>query len=266
MSVIASAPAAEHHREPLGIGEARPRLSWKITAPDHWRQRRYQLEITRGGVRQIFAVDSAEQLLVDWPGTPLASRERAVVRVLVEGDAGASEWSQPTSIEAGLLEPGDWVARAVGGAWSEDPESDERRPARVRREFRVDGELESARLYVTAHGLYEIELNGTRVGDDAMSPGWTVYPERLRYYSYDVTAHLHSGANAIGSWLGDGWYRGRLGWRGGFRNLFGSDLSLIAQLELHYADGRTDTIATDESWTAAVGPILRARTGSFDRS
>lgn len=263
MPVIASAPAAEHHREPLGIGESQPRLSWKITAPEGWRQVRYELEIRRTGGVRVFSVDSSEQLLVAWPDEPLASRERAMVRVRVEGQGGAaSGWSEPTPIEAGLLRPSDWVARPVGGAWPEDPESDERRPARVRREFELDGEIESARLYVTAHGLYEVELNGARVGADAMSPGWTVYRERLRYYSYDVTAHLKPGANAIGSWLGDGWYRGRLGWRGGFRNLFGSDLSLIAQLEVQHRDGRIVTIATDETWTAAVGPILRS--GNYD--
>jgi len=89
-----------------------------------------------------------------------------------------------------------------------------------------------------------------------LSPGWTVYRERLRYYTYDVTSHLVEGANAIGAWLGDGWYRGRLGWRGGFRNLFGDDLSFLAQLELVYADGSTDVVATDTSWRAAPGPIL----------
>ena len=263
MTVIASAPAVEHHREPFGIGESHPRLSWKVSAPDDWRQASYELEVTRGGRATLSHVDSTEQLLVPWPGEALASRESATVRVRVADRAGrVSGWSEATTLEAGLLDPADWVARPVGGAWPEDPNSDDRRPARVRRAFRVDGAVASARLYATAHGLYEIEINGRRVGDDALSPGWTVYPQRLRYYSYDVTGHLTEGENAVGSWLGDGWYRGRLGWRGGFRNLFGSDLSLIAQLEIRYTDGRTETIASDESWSAAVGPILRS--GNYD--
>jgi alpha-L-rhamnosidase len=165
-------------------------------------------------------------------------------------------------VEAGLLEPGEWRAVPVGGGWPEDPESDDRRPAIVRREFQLDGEPVSARLYATAHGLYEVEINGRRVGDDAMSPGWTVYPHRLRYYTYDVTSYLRPGANAIGAWLGDGWYRGRLGWRGGFRNLFGSDLSFIGQLEVRLADGRVQTVATDGEWSASPGPIIR--TGNYD--
>ncbi|MER7273887.1 family 78 glycoside hydrolase catalytic domain [Dactylosporangium sp. NPDC000244] len=185
------------------------------------------------------------------------------MRVRVAGADGVyGPWSEPTELEAGLLEPGDWVAAPVGAAWDEDPDSDDRRPSLVRREFEVGAGLRSARLYVTAHGLYEVELNGRRVGDDAMSPGWTVYAKHLRYYTYDVTPLLRTGGNAIGSWLGDGWYRGRLGWRGGFRNLFGSDLSLLAQLELRYDDGRTETVATDASWRAAPSPIIR--TGNYD--
>ncbi|WP_223693257.1 alpha-L-rhamnosidase [Leifsonia poae] len=258
-----SAPTVEHHREPLGIGQSSPRLSWKTTAPGDWRQTGYELELDRADEVRHYRVDGAEQILVPWPGTPLASRESATVRVRVTGEDGATgPWSEKTTLEAGLLEPGDWAARPIGASWPEDPGSDDRRPAIVRHEFVVDGDPISARLYVTAHGLFEVELNGQRVGEDALAPGWTVYPKRLRYSTYDVSALLRPGANAIGSWLGDGWYRGRLGWRGGFRNLFGSDLSLIAQLELRYSDGRLVTIATDESWRASTGPIVRA--GNYD--
>ncbi len=185
------------------------------------------------------------------------------MRVRLEGqDGGWSDWSPATTVEAGLLSPGDWTARPVGAGWPEDRESDDRRPSLVRREFSVGEGLVSARLYASAHGLYEAELNGTRIGDDTLSPGWTVYPKRLRYYTYDVTALLSPGANAIGAWLGDGWYRGRLGWRGGFRNLFGDDLSFLGQLELTYSDGRRETVATDAAWKVAPSPILR--TGIYD--
>ncbi|WP_255621791.1 alpha-L-rhamnosidase [Pseudonocardia sp. DSM 110487] len=263
MAFPPSRPVVEHHREPFGIGEARPRISWTISAPPWWRQAGYELEIVRGSEIRTHVVRSAEQILLPWPEEPLASRERATIRVRVEGaDGSRSEWSPPTEVEAGLLDPADWSARPVGGAWPEDPDSDDRRPALVRRAFDVSGEIVSARVYASAHGLYELEINGARVGDDALSPGWTVYPKRLRYYTYDVTALLRGGENVIGGWLGDGWYRGRLGWRGGFRNLFGPDLSLIAQLEIHYADGRTQTVATDADWLAATGPIVR--TGNYD--
>ncbi|KJL21359.1 Bacterial alpha-L-rhamnosidase [Microbacterium oxydans] len=263
-----SAPRIEHHREPLGIGESSPRLSWTIAdAPDDWRQRSYAVTVVRGSsedrVEERIEVTSDEQVLVPWPFDALESRERVGVRVAVRGvDGSWSADSQETWLEAGLLRADDWSARPVGVDLDEDPESDARRATLVRRSFRVEGEIASARLYATAHGLYEAELNGVRVGTDTLSPGWTVYRERLRYYTYDVTALLVEGENALGAWLGDGWYRGRLGWRGGYRNVFGSDLSFLGQLELTYVDGRRETIATDGSWRAALSPIIRS--GIYD--
>ncbi len=263
MQAIPGAPTVEHHRQPLGIGERRPRLSWTVSAPPAWRQSAYEIELTRDTGTAVAQVSSNDQVLVPWPGDPLRSRERITIRVRVAGQEHTfGPWSHPTILEAGLLDPADWRAVPVGAAWPEDHDSDDRRPAIVRREFHLDGQPVRARLYATAHGLYEAEINGNRVGDDAMSPGWTVYPRRLRYYTYDVTSYLHPGANAIGAWLGDGWYRGRLGWYGGFRNLFGSDLSFIGQLEVRFADRRVQIVATDSEWLAAPSPILR--TGNYD--
>lgn len=264
MPITVEAPRVQHHRQPLGIGEPAPQISWVVNAaPADWVQHEYRLAITRGCGERLFPVRSGEQVLVPWPDAPLSSREAASIRVAVRGEQGEwSQWSPPTILEAGLLSPSDWVGRPVGAAWPEDPSSDDRRPSIVRREFDVREKPVRARLYASAHGLYEAELNGRRVGDDALSPGWTVYGRRLRYYSYDVTSHINPGRNAIGAWLGDGWYRGRLGWRGGFRNLFGYDLSFLGQLELSYADGSREIVVTDAAWKAAPSPILR--TGIYD--
>ncbi|WP_282846287.1 alpha-L-rhamnosidase [Microbacterium oxydans] len=263
-----SAPRIEHHREPLGIGESRPRLSWTMTdVPDDWRQQSYAVTVVRGGgedrVEERVEVTSDEQVLVPWPFDALDSRERVGVRVSVRGGDGSWSADSPeTWLEAGLLRADDWSARPVGVDLDEDPQSDARRATLVRRGFRIQGEIAGARLYATAHGLYEAEINGVRVGSDTLSPGWTTYRERLRYYTYDVTALLVDGENALGAWLSDGWYRGRLGWRGGYRNVFGSDLSFLGQLELTYVDGRRETIATDGSWRAALSPIIRS--GIYD--
>jgi alpha-L-rhamnosidase len=201
-------------------------------------------------------VVSSERHLVLWPTEPLVSRERVRVRVRVWTDDDiVSDWSMPSWAEAALLDPGDWLAKPVGGAWDED-QSGDRRPARVRRAFVVSRPIVSARLYASAHGVYEAEINGMRVGDDTLSPGWTVYSRRLRYRTYDVTSYLVEGPNAIGAWLGDGWYRGRLGFNGGTRNIYGADQSWLAQLEIAHDDGTTTTIATDASWQAATGPII----------
>ncbi|MFB8189456.1 family 78 glycoside hydrolase catalytic domain [Microbacterium sp. NPDC055988] len=259
-----SAPRIEHHRDPLGIGESRPRLSWTLSdAPADWQQHAYAITVVRIDGEETFDVASSEQVLVPWPSRALESRERVAVRVAVQGDDG--DWFDPspaTWLETGLLHAEDWSARPIGLELDEDPESDARRATLVRRGFRVDGQIVRARLYATAHGLYDAEINGIRVGSDTLSPGWTVYRERLRYYAYDVAGLLRDGDNAIGAWLGDGWYRGRLGWRGGHRNVFGRDLSFLAQLEITYADGRRVTLGTDDTWRAAPSPILRS--GIYD--
>ena len=192
MSITVGAPTFEHHRQALGTGVAAPRISWKTQAPPGWTQAAYEVQVDRDGtVDAPPSVGSADSVLQPWPAAPLGSREKATVRVRATGaDGTRSEWSEPGSVEAGLLEPSDWQAMAIGAGWEEDPASDERRPPLLRREFAVRGDVASARLYVTAHGLYEVEINGRRVGDDAMSPGWTTYNHRLRYYTYDVTGHL----------------------------------------------------------------------------
>jgi alpha-L-rhamnosidase len=107
----------------------------------------------------------------------------------------------------------------------------------LRREFTVRPGVKAARLYITALGLYEAQINGVVVGDHVLAPGWTVYDARLRYQTFDVTALLQEGPNAIGAILGDGWFRGRIGFGGGRRNIYGERLALLAQLEIEYADG-----------------------------
>ena len=264
MKSAVSAPRFEHHREPLGIGESRPRVSWTVdSASPGWRQSAYRLEVRGDDGIRAFDVRSHDQVLVPWPSDPLESRERADVRVSVSGEDGV--WSEPgawATVETGLLSPSDWVAGPIGAIWEQNPMTDDRRPALVRREFTARSGLVRARLYATAHGLYQAEINGHRVGDDVLSPGWTVYRERLRYYTYDVTDLLVDGPNAIGAWLGDGWYRGRLGWRGGFRNVFGDDQSFLAQLELSYADGTREVVATDTTWRAKRSPVIAS--GLYD--
>ncbi len=109
---------------------------------------------------------------------------------------------------------------------------------------------------MTALGVYEAQLNGATVGDHVLDPGWTSYNHRLRYQTFDVTGLLREGRNAIGAILGDGWYRGRFGFDGGRRNIYGDRLALLAQLEINYANGAAERIVTDEIWRAARGPIL----------
>jgi alpha-L-rhamnosidase len=126
----------------------------------------------------------------------------------------------------------------------------------LRKAFVVDGEVRTARLYATAHGLYEVELNGQRVGTEVLTPGWTAYDKRLQVQVYDVGEQLAAGENAIGVTLGDGWFRGNLGFRGQ-RNVDGEALALLLQLQVETVDGRGEwVVASDETWKASTGPIL----------
>ncbi|WP_376796408.1 family 78 glycoside hydrolase catalytic domain [Thermogemmatispora sp.] len=249
----------EHVREALGIGTPRPRLSWQVeTALANWHQAAYELEAYEESGRLWASsglVRSGESHLVAWPFPPLRSRQRLAVRVRVEGgDGSRSPWSELVPVEAGLLQPSDWEARFITPDWDEESERPQPAPL-LRREFEVAPGLRAGRLYITALGVYEAQLNGHLVGDQVLAPGWTSYDQRLLYQTYDVTALLREGRNALGVMLGDGWYRGRLGFHGGRRNLYGERLALLAQLELHYADGRCERVVSDLSWRACEGPI-----------
>lgn len=251
----------EHLREPLGIGVASPRLSWRTEdAPGGWMQAAYELEgrdETGAVAWSSGRITADDSVLVPWPGPPLASRQRQAVCVRVWGaDGSESGWSEPAIVEAGLLAPTDWRARFITPAWDEDTSVDQPAPL-LRRAFTLREKPARARLYVTALGVYEAQINGARVGDHLLAPGWSSFDHRLRYQTFDVTAMLRAGENAVGAIVGDGWYRGRLGFPGmGGRNLYGDRLGLLAQLEVTYAGGATETIVTDEAWRSATGPVI----------
>ncbi|MBT0993839.1 family 78 glycoside hydrolase catalytic domain [Cellulomonas sp. DKR-3] len=263
------------HAEPgaVGLGSTRPRLSWVVpTAPEGWAQAAYEVEgtITRadGGTEPVHAaVESERSVLVDWPARELGAREALEVRVRVRGSDDAwSPWSRPVTAALGLLAPSDWSAVLVG-----PPETDgadrttdgttaaDRRPVLLRRTFVAPTGTRRALLYVTAHGVTELELNGRRVGADVLAPGWTSYRHRLRVLAYDVTDLLVEGENVLGAWLADGWYRGHLGFQGGHWDVFGADLGLLAQLEVVTGHGRSVAVATDEAWRWTPAPTLSAQ-------
>lgn len=238
----------------LGLGERNPRLSWiTVTGTPGWSQLAYEVEIDGQSAGQI---ESRDSVFVSWPGASLVSRISHVARVRVWGtDGSESGWSEPLVIEAGLLAPEDWTATWITS--SDTPAQG--RPAYFRHSFTLNRGpgvmVERARLYATSAGINQLHLNGAVVGESVLAPGWSAYASRLRYETHDVTESLVVGENTLGAVVGDGWWRGNLTWEMK-RDVYGDRLGLLAQLEISYSDGSTETIRTDPSWRTTVGPIL----------
>lgn len=185
---------------------------------------------------------------VRYEGEPLTSRDRVewVVTLWDEDDAEgpqAGSW-----FELGLLDDSDWTAHWITGDYT--PRRNQRRPVdHFRTTFTSDRTVQTARLYVTARGLYQAHINDHRVGQFRLAPGSTDYRHRLQYQTYDV-ADLLETDNTLELQLADGWYRGSIGCFGP-TNVFGRQTSLLAQVEITYTDGTHATIGTGDrfSWS-----------------
>ena len=249
----------EYLTNPLGIDVARPRLSWRTTSAPAERntvQAAYQIQVTRSErlIWDTGRTPGDSSVFVAYSGPDLEARRRYEWRVRVWDAKGrVSPWSAPAFWEMGLLEPSQWTAAWIGTAPSSTDSVGGPSPL-LRRAFRVSGAVARARLYATSLGLYEAYLNGTRVGDQLFTPGWTSYARRLQYQTYDVTKLLKPGDNALGAVLGDGWYRGQLGFEGQ-RNVYGKRIGARLQLEIIYQDGRIERVVSDSQWKTATGPI-----------
>jgi alpha-L-rhamnosidase len=276
-AIVTSPPAAraqsfhverlrtEYATNPVGIDEPAPRLSWMLHAERRGTvQSAYEVRVAKStgdlGRRPLWSsgkVTTAESVNLPYGGPALEPRTRYHWQVRSWDDRGrASDWSAPSFWETGMMSPAQWTAKWITPDLPEDTTRSNPSPM-LRSEFALDGAVASARAYVTSLGLYEMQINGRRVGDQVLTPGWTTYDKRLEYQTYDVTDLLKRGPNAVGVMLGDGWYRGRLAWEKR-RNTYGKGLALLAQIHVRYTDGREQVIATGEGWKAATGPILMA--------
>lgn len=242
--------SVEHYEPGSAVEIASPRISWRFGGSAvNWKQAGYDIRITRPSSAKTFNVESSDSILVPWPDTPLASREQTLVEVRAHGtDRSVTPWAE-LKVEAALLEASNWTAKAVSSAPQEVDAP--KRPFLVRKRFSVDS-VGAARLYITALGLYDAEINGKPVSDHVLAPGWQSYSYRQAYQTLDVTDLLQKGDNVITAWVAEGWYAGRLGFLKGARNIWGSTPALIAQLEV---DSKV-VVQTDESWEWATGPIL----------
>ena len=263
----------EYRINPVGIGVHQPRLSWKLQSGERGaKQTAYQIvvietpDVSSPDVSSPDAqpdphpiwdsgqINSDQSVHVAYAGPALRSGQRCYWRVRVWDAHGiATDWSDAAYWEMGLLNPDDWHAQFISPDWDEDITQSQPAPV-LRRTFHLKGDIQSARLYATALGLYEVHLNGQRVGEDVLTPGWTSYDHHLQHQTYDVTHLIQSGDNVLGAMLGDGWYRGNLGFERQ-RNMYGDRLALLCQLHITYVDGRSETVSSDTNWRATLGPI-----------
>ena len=154
---------------------------------------------------------------------------------------------------SGTVTEGGLLVDANAEAWLAIPDE----VPLLRTDFNAaDKEVTRARVYASAQGVYELQLNGERIGDHELAPGWTDYRKRIQFQTYDVTDQVHGGANAFGAQLSHGWYSGRVAMFG--QDVYGDRDSLIAQLRIDYADGTSQVVATDDGWRTAPGPITSA--------
>jgi len=256
----------EYKVDPAGIDVRKPRLSWQLESSERGVvQATYEVRVGRseeqlaqgkpiwGSGKQT----SDASIQVEYGGPALESGKVYYWQVRVVDNHGhLTAWSKTAHWEVGLLEPVDWKAKWITPNLEEDETKSNPAPM-LRREFSVKKKVERARLYASAMGLYEMELNGKRVGDEYFTPGWTSYDFRYQYQTYDVTGLLKNGTNCLGAMLGDGWFRGRIAW-GGKRNSYGKKLALLAQLVIRYTDETQEIVGTDDNWKTSTGPILES--------
>lgn len=254
----------EYQKNPVGIDAASPRLSWKLRSDvRNVMQTSFTIRVGTDSGSLITGKNliwndhqkkSDASILIPYRGPELKSNTLYFWQVKVKDNHGKeSPWSAVNFWRTGLLTPADWNAQWITSSLSDTVSA----PSPLfRKVFNTNGKIKSAILFVTAHGLYEAYLNGKKVGRDLFSPGWTSYHKRLQYHGYDVTHLLNTGQNAIGLTLGEGWYRGTIGFDK--HSVYGNRMSGLAQLELEYADGTKKIVSSDGSWKYNYGPVFKS--------
>ncbi|WP_077066432.1 alpha-L-rhamnosidase [Catenovulum maritimum] len=281
---------------PIGYYEQKPRFSWQIAPSAKYQfQHAYQIQVATSAdnIAKADLWDSQKQLStsnawIQYQGTPLSSRQKVYWRVRIWDEQDkVSQWSEPAFIELGLLSNDDWQ-----GQWIRHPETGETvtfdiidnktkntktvtnkvyRPQYLRRSFttqnntvletaEVKPSIKQARLYITSKGIFNAYVNGQKVSEDVMTPGWTPYKQRIETLTYDVTSLVHSGENVLAATVAEGWHTGRYL---KLRALKVKPSALLAQLEITYSNDTTQIITTDNNWQVTLnGPIRHA--GNYD--
>ena len=247
----------ENLQDPVGLDIVQPRFTWQLTSTKrNVSQIAYEIKVSDGklNVWNSSKVSSSQSVHVTYAGTALQSGKKYNWQVRVWGNEGkASAWSAPASFQTALFNSADWKAKWIEPGYEEDAVL---RPSPYfRKQFTAAKKIAAATVYITAHGLYEAQLNGKKIGNAFLTPGWTSYNKRLQYQVYNVTDLLQPGKNAIGVTLGSGWYRGHLAWNNN-KDIYGKKLGLLFQLNITYTDGSFESVISDDTWKSANGSII----------
>lgn len=258
---------SENFINPIGFYDSMPSFSWKIPNTSK-SQSAYSISVASSpdllpdnpDLWRVEKANSSQSNYVEYKGKPFASKQQAYWQVRFWDENGKlSEWSDIAHFQMGLLKNEDWKGKWIGYPYKALDTTAfgtyDYTPQYIRKDLKVDAKVVKARLYVTAKGVFEAQINGNKVGKDVMTPGWTSYNNRIETFTYDITKMLKKGTNTIGFILAPGWYAGRIGY---VKRLWKKKQppQVLCQLEIEYANGRTEVIKTDESWKASIsGPI-----------
>jgi alpha-L-rhamnosidase len=256
---------SEGFTNPIGFYDANPTFSWKLPA-DIQGQSAYSIVVAsstellhnKADLWESGKIETDQSLFVKYEGEKLSSRQKVYWQLKFWDNEGSeSKWSETAFFELGLLNNSDWQAKWISlpnEKAVEIPEIGKKihKVQYLRKNIKLKTEIENARLYITALGLFQVHINGKQIGNDVLTPGWTSYQKRIETLTYDVSSTLGKGENTLGIELAEGWHSGRLIFQGYAKH----KPQVIAQLEVKYNNGDVETFITDNSWKGTVnGPI-----------
>lgn len=248
-----------YQKELMAVTEV-PQFNWMIDSEArNVRQKAYQLQIAKEDTFQEIVYDSgrieSEESAHVEAEFEMETASRYFGRVKIWTESEETEFSPVCSFLSGVMNQNEWKACFVSPEGEEQAEESEGNY--IRKEFEVFGRVKRAYLFTTALGLYQLWMNGEKIGNEELSPGWTSYRKHLLYQTHDVTEVIREGKNVIGAHVGAGWYKGVMGFTGN-RNNYGNRTAFFGQLWIRYEDGTEEVVVTDPTWKSSRSPVVFA--------